>query len=113
MSRLFQPVILLILFCALVFGLLLPLNFEKPRFFNSEVKTTIESYGNDDPAYNLYKYQLENRDFSNKELGWFFQIPNKTLTQFLPVGFEYPTSHIIWFATSAKNIFEFCAYWFR
>ena len=68
MSRLFQPVILLILFCALVFGLLLPLNFEKPRFFNSEVKTTIESYGNDDPASNLYKYQLENRDFSNKEL---------------------------------------------
>ena len=91
MSRLFQPVILLILFCALVLGFLSPLNFEKPRFFNSEIKTTIESYGNDDPAYNLYNYQLENRDFSNKGLGWFFQIPNKTLTQFLPVGFEYPT----------------------
>ena len=69
----------------------MPLNFEKPRFFNSEIKTTIESYGNDDPAYNLYNYQLENRDFSNKGLDWFFQIPNKTLTQFLPVGFEYPT----------------------
>ena len=51
-------------------GFLSPLNFEKPRFFNSEIKTTIKSYGNDDPAYNLYKYQLENRDFSNKEVGW-------------------------------------------
>ena len=73
MSRLFQPVILLILFCALIVGLLSPLNFEKPRFFNSEIKTKTESYGNDDPAYRLYNYQLENRDFSNKELGWFFQ----------------------------------------
>ena len=91
MSRLFQPVILLILFCALVLGFLLPLSFEKPRFFNSEIKTTIDSYENDDHAYNLYNYQLENSDFSNKGLGWFFQIPNKTLTQFLPMGFEYPT----------------------
>ena len=91
MSRLFQPVILLILFCALIVGLLSPLNFEKPRFFNPEIKTTIESYENDDPAYNLYNYQLENSDFSNKGLGWFFQISNKTLSQFLPVGFEYPT----------------------
>ena len=91
MSRLFQPVILLILFCALIVGLLFPLNFEKPRFFNPEIKTTIESYENDDPAYNLYNYQLENSDFSNKGLGWFFQISNKTLSQFLPVGFEYPT----------------------
>ena len=91
MSRLFQPVILLILFCALVLGFLSPLNFEKPRFFNSEIKTKIESYGNDDPAYDLYNYQLKNRDFSNKRLDWFFQIPNKTLTKFLPVGFQYPT----------------------
>ena len=91
MSRLFQPVILLILFCALILGFLSPLNFEKPRFFNSELKTTIQSYGNEDPAYNLYNYQLENRDFSNKGLDWFFQISNKTLTEFLPVGFEYPT----------------------
>ena len=90
MSRLFQPVILLILFCALIVGLLTPLNFEKPRFFNPEIETTIESYANDDPAYNLYIYQHENSDFSNKGLGWFFQIPNKTLTKFLPVGFQYP-----------------------
>ena len=91
MSRLFQPVILLILFCALVLGLLLPLNFEKPRFFNSEIKTTIESYRIHDPAYNLYNYQLENGDFSNRGLDWFFKIPNKTLTQFLPSDFEHST----------------------
>ena len=96
MFRLLQPGILFVLVGAVFLGVFLPLNYEKPRFFAP--KTYIETEKQPDLVRQLYDYKLGKLDFPNKKTDWFQQVPNKTLTRFLPDGFNdfnYSTSGLL------------------
>ncbi len=84
MLRLFQPGVLFVLVCAFFLGMLLPLNFDKPRFLTPTKKSNLETEEVTDSARQLYDTKLNKINISKKEIDWFQRVPIEITKRFLP-----------------------------
>ena len=104
MSRIFQPGILSLLFCAVFFGTFLPLYFEKPYFLSQTKMVKFVAEERKDPVRQLYDYKLKKLDFQDKRNDWFHEVSKGDVTNFLPNGLihlSYSSSGLI----NVPNIF--------
>ena len=100
MIRFFQPGFLGALLLAAFAGLLVPLYFEKPRFFvkQTQIQAQPQSKQQEDSARSVYDYKLANPDSNKFSEDWFELVSNDTVLEFLPSGFQkfrYGTSGLL------------------